>query len=65
MASSLTALKDPAATDEVFSDYRTVDGIRVPFDTQLARAGSPTIRRTLTKVTFNAPIAAGQFERPR
>jgi hypothetical protein len=54
-----------AATEETFADYRTVDGIKVPFDTQLARAGSPTIRRTLTRVTFNAPIPAGQFDRPR
>jgi hypothetical protein len=55
----------PVPTEEVFSDYRTVDGIRVPFDTQLARAGSPTLRRTFTKVTFNAPIAPGFFDQPR
>jgi len=55
----------PAATEETFADYRTVDGIKVPFDTQLSRAGSPTIRRTLTKVSFNTPIPAAQFDRPR
>jgi zinc protease len=51
--------------EEMFSDYRTVSGIRVPFEAQVVRAGSPTLRRTLTKVTFNAPLEPGLFDRPR
>jgi len=52
-------------TEEVFADYRAVNGIRVPFETTLSRAGSPTLRRTLTKVTFNDAIEPGLFEKPR
>jgi hypothetical protein len=37
----------------------------VPFETQLARAGSPMLRRTLTKVTFNGQVDPSIFDRPR
>jgi zinc protease len=55
----------PGTTEEAYSDYRTIDGIRVPFETQLTRAGSPVLRRTLTKVTFNPPIEPSMFDKPR
>jgi len=55
----------PGTTEEVYSDYRSVDGIRVPFETQLTRAGSPVLKRTLTKVAFNTPIEPSMFDKPR
>jgi len=55
----------PGTTEEIYSDYRVVNGIRVPFETQLARAGSPMLRRTLTKVTFNATVDPSTFDKPR
>jgi len=55
----------PGTTEEAYSDYRVVNGIRVPFETQLARAGSPMLRRTLTKVTFNGQVDPSIFDRPR
>jgi zinc protease len=55
----------PAPTEERYSDYRAVNGIRVPFQTQLARTGSPVVTRTLTNVTFNARIDPSLFTQPR
>jgi hypothetical protein len=40
-------------------------GIRVPFETQLTRAGSPVLKRTLTKVAFNTSIEPSTFDKPR
>jgi hypothetical protein len=50
--------------EEVFSDYRFVSGIRVPFETQLLQNGQPVIKRTITKVTFNGAVPDNLFNRP-
>jgi hypothetical protein len=54
----------PILSEEVFSDYRFVDGIRVPFETQLLQNGQPVIKRTITKVTFNEHVPDTLFNRP-
>ena len=51
-------------SEEVFSDYRFVNGIRVPFETQLLQNGQPVIKRTITKVSFNDPVPDNLFNRP-
>lgn len=55
----------PGTTEELFSDYRPVNGIKVPFEARVVRSGTPTLQRTLTKVTFNTPIEPGLFDKPR
>jgi zinc protease len=50
--------------EEVFSDYRQVAGIRVPFETQLLQNGQSIITRTITRVTFNDPVPDSLFTRP-
>ena len=50
--------------EEVFSDYRFVNGIRVPFEAQLLQNGQPVIKRTITKVTFNEAVPDNLFNRP-
>jgi hypothetical protein len=51
--------------EEVFSDYRTVSGIRVPFQDAVVRDGKTLVKRVLTKVTFNDPaVDARLFEKP-
>jgi hypothetical protein len=50
--------------EEVFSDYRFVNGIRVPFETQLLQNGQPVIKRTITKVSFNEAVPDNLFTRP-
>ena len=52
-------------SEEVFSDYKFVSGIRVPFETQLMQNGQSVIKRTITKVTFNEPVPDSFFTRPK
>ena len=50
--------------EEVFSDYRAVDGIKVPFRAEVLRDGRPILERTLTEVQFNTELDAALFTRP-
>jgi hypothetical protein len=50
--------------EEVFSDYRAVDGVQVPFKAELLHDGRPILSRTLTSVIFNSPIDDKLFARP-
>ena len=50
--------------EEVFSDYRDVDGVQVPFTAEVLRNGQPILTRTLTSVTFNTEIPESIFARP-
>ena len=51
-------------SEEVFSDYRVVSGIRVPFEAQLLQNGQPVLKRTITKVTFNEAVPESLFTKP-
>jgi zinc protease len=55
----------PVNVEEVFSDYRTIDGVRIPFGAQLLRDGEPVMKRTLTNVTLNGQVADSLFARPQ
>jgi zinc protease len=55
----------PITTEEVFSDYRVVDGIQVPFEARLLQNGRPILTRTLKSVAFNSPVDDSLFARPR
>ena len=50
--------------EEVFSDYRTVNGIRVPFEAQLLQNGQPIMKRTITRISFNDAVPDSLFTRP-
>ena len=51
--------------EEVFSDYRAVDGVQVPFRADVRRNGTLILSRTLTNVTFNSPLDDTLFVRPQ
>ncbi len=51
--------------EEIFSDYRAVDGIQVPFRADVRRNGTRILSRTLTNVTFNTPLDDTLFVRPQ
>jgi zinc protease len=51
-------------SEEVFSDYRFVNGIRVPYEAQLLQNGQPVLKRTITKVTINEPVPDALFNKP-
>ena len=51
--------------EEVFSDYRTINGVRVPFEAQLMHNGQAIMKRTLRSVAFNGQVAETLFARPQ
>ncbi len=54
----------PSQAEEVFSDYRRVNGIEVPFKASVLRDGRLILDRTLKSVTFNVPVDASLFQQP-
>jgi zinc protease len=54
----------PSQAEEVFSDYRKVNGIEVPFKASVLRDGRLILDRTLKSVTFNVPVDAALFQQP-
>jgi hypothetical protein len=54
----------PMDAEESFSNYRDVDGIKVPFTAELTHNGRPVLTRELTDVKFNTTIDLKLFERP-
>lgn len=69
IAGQAYSLPDPTGrailTEEVFSDYQTVEGLRVPFEAQRLLNGQPVLKRTLTTVAINEAIPDTLFARPR
>ena len=55
----------PLQADEVFSDYRPVNGVHVAFKAEVRRNGRKILDRTLTDVRINTPIDPKLFERPQ
>lgn len=54
----------PIEIQEVFSDYRTIDGVDVPFKASVLQNGHLIIERTITTVTFNGAIDEKLFDQP-
>jgi zinc protease len=52
------------ATEEVYSDYRDVNGLKIAFKTELRREGGPTVARTVRKYEFNIPVDSKVFTKP-
>ena len=52
-------------TEERFSDYRAVDGIQIPFKSELWQNGRLAADSQFTRVTLNAPVDAALFQKPR
>ena len=51
-----------ALVEETFSDYRSVDGVQMPFAAE-RRVGPLSIRRRVTDIRINRPIAPSLFAR--
>jgi len=51
-------------SEEIYSDYRNVEGIQVPFHTVVRRAGVPAIERDVRKIHFNVTLPPGLFVKP-
>jgi hypothetical protein len=49
--------------EEVYSDYRNVGGIQVPFHTVVRRAGLTVIEREVKTIRFNVPLPPALFHK--
>jgi len=50
--------------EEIFSDYRMVDGVQVAFSTTVRIRGESVLDRRVAAFTINAPISPALFKRP-
>jgi hypothetical protein len=55
----------PLQADEVFSDYRRVEGVQVPFRADVRRGNQVILSRTLTNVSLNTSVDDTLFVRPQ
>ena len=54
----------PARIEQIYSDYREVDGIRIPFKTQVNQNGREFATLTLTEVIYNSGLDAETLSKP-
>jgi zinc protease len=54
----------PGEMVQVYSDFRDVDGLQVPFKTVSTYNGDPFLSSTLSEVSVNGPITDETFARP-
>ena len=52
------------SVEEIYSDYRDVNGLKVAFKTELRRAGAPAVNRTVRTFEFNVPADSALFSKP-
>jgi hypothetical protein len=52
------------SAEEIYSDYREVNGLMVAFKTELRRDGAPTVARTVRTYEFNIPVDPKIFSKP-
>jgi hypothetical protein len=50
--------------EEVFSDYRAIDGLQVSFKASVRRQGVAMLERRITRITINTPLDPQLFKRP-
>jgi hypothetical protein len=55
----------PVQAEEVFSDYRSISGIQVPFKAEVYRNGKVILSRVLKNVTLNTALNDTLFARPQ
>ena len=50
--------------EEIYSNYRDVKGLKVPFTTEVRRDGASAVQRTLRTFEFNVPVDSALFNKP-
>lgn len=61
---TLESPSGPVAAEEVFSDYRDVDGLKVAFRAVIQRAGAPRVERVVRTFEYNVRLDPALFARP-
>jgi hypothetical protein len=54
----------PAETEEVYSDYRDVSGVKIPFKTVTMQGGKPRTEMTAAEVRVNPGVEAAAYKKP-
>jgi hypothetical protein len=57
--------KGPSVSEEVYDDYRAVDGVQFPFKASVTQGGIVILERTLTELRVNPTLSADLFSRPK
>jgi hypothetical protein len=55
---------DGGLSEESYSDYRDVHGLKVAFTTEVRRDGAPGLSRTLRSYEINVPLDSALFSKP-
>jgi zinc protease len=50
--------------EEVFGNYKTVDGVQIAFTATVRRGGRPMLVRRITEIVLNGPLDPNLFKRP-
>lgn len=50
--------------EEVYGDYKPVDGVQIAFTASVRQAGRPVLERRVTGITINVPLNPALFQRP-
>jgi zinc protease len=50
--------------EEMFADYRAVDGVQIAYAANVRVAGKPTLERHVSQITLNPPSDPALFKRP-
>jgi hypothetical protein len=53
-----------ALVEEIFSDYKPVDGVQIAHTAQVKVGGRLMLERRVTAIAINAPITPALFKRP-
>jgi hypothetical protein len=61
---TVDSAEGPRQAEEIFSDYRDVNGLKVAFTAVLQRDGAPRIERVLRSFEYNVPIDDTIFAKP-
>ena len=54
----------PAEVEEIFSDYREVDGIRIPFKTKILQNGKDFAELTVSEAAYNSGLEKEVLSQP-
>jgi hypothetical protein len=50
--------------EEIYSDYRSVDGLQVAFSASMKKDGVPVLTRQVLRFEYNVPLDSQLFTKP-
>ena len=50
--------------EELFTDYRTVNGVKIAFTANVRQGGRSVLERRVTGIRINVPLDPALFQRP-